>query len=537
MSDIQVLGAFIDCSRNAVLTVEAMKRFFDILKKLGYNEAMLYTEDTFEVDGEPEFGYMRGRYTKDELKEIVAYGENLGIEVVPAINGLAHMNQLFQWIKYYNCRDTGDILLIDRDETYDLLDKMIKSLRECYNSKKINIGFDEAMLMGCGRYMRLNGIVTDRQALFKRHLEKVNSIANKYGFESIIDSDMLIGFVNNELYYTKNKNIVTEEVASIVPENVTLNYWSYDQPKEIDEAMFKNHDSFNRKITFMAGSQSWLNSTAQNLYSINSYKDSIGIAKKHGVTDFYLGFFGDDGGESDYFAFLPTLTRFADLCLDRGSLKDTKKRFLDTFGIDFDDYCKLDLPSCVTKGSELQFTFSDKYFLYNDPFMGVFDTLLSDNEYETKYYRSASRKLSKMVNNPDYGYIFATSKALCDVLTYKAVLGKHTREAYAAKDKEKLKDVVKEYNTVLKKLKIYANLYRIEWLKNKKPMGGEVQDIRHGGLINRIEVCKNRLIDYIEGRVDSIYELDTPLEPDANLAYKRARWSKIVTTNLLQQVL
>ena len=142
-----------------------------------------------------------------------------------------------------------------------------------------------------------------------------------------------------------------------------------------------------------------------------------------------------------------------------------------------------------------------------------------------------------MVNNPDYGYIFATSKALCDVLTYKAVLGKHTREAYAAKDKEKLKDVVKEYNTVLKKLKIYANLYRIEWLKNKKPMGGEVQDIRHGGLINRIEVCKNRLIDYIEGRVDSIYELDTPLEPDANLAYKRARWSKIVTTNLLQQVL
>ena len=33
---------------------------------------MPYTEDIYEVDGEPYFGYMRGSYTKAEMKEIDA---------------------------------------------------------------------------------------------------------------------------------------------------------------------------------------------------------------------------------------------------------------------------------------------------------------------------------------------------------------------------------------------------------------------------------------------------------------------------------
>ena len=79
MDSINSLGVYIDCSRNAVITVSAMKKFFDVIRSMGYNSAMIYTEDTFELDEYPEFGYMRGRYTKEELKEIVAYGEKIGI--------------------------------------------------------------------------------------------------------------------------------------------------------------------------------------------------------------------------------------------------------------------------------------------------------------------------------------------------------------------------------------------------------------------------------------------------------------------------
>ena len=75
-------GVMLDCSRNAVFTVEKVKSILRILAKLGMNVLMLYTEDTYEVSEDPYFGIYRGRYTKDEIKEIDAYASTFGIELV-----------------------------------------------------------------------------------------------------------------------------------------------------------------------------------------------------------------------------------------------------------------------------------------------------------------------------------------------------------------------------------------------------------------------------------------------------------------------
>ena len=53
------LGVMIDMSRNAVMSIPSLKRYLPILRKMGYTTVFLYTEDTYEVDGEPYFGYMR----------------------------------------------------------------------------------------------------------------------------------------------------------------------------------------------------------------------------------------------------------------------------------------------------------------------------------------------------------------------------------------------------------------------------------------------------------------------------------------------
>ena len=78
-------GVMLDCSRNAVMKVCEIKRMIDYLVKMGYNALELYTEDTYEVKGEPYFGYLRGRYTCDELKEIDAYALEKGVELIPCI--------------------------------------------------------------------------------------------------------------------------------------------------------------------------------------------------------------------------------------------------------------------------------------------------------------------------------------------------------------------------------------------------------------------------------------------------------------------
>ena len=50
-----------------------------------------------------------------------------------------------------------------------------------------------------------------------------------------------------------------------------------------------------------------------------------------------------------------------------------------------------------------------------------------------------------------------------------------------------------------------------QWLKENKPHGFEVQEIRLGGLLERLKGCKIRLKDYLLGKIEKIEELDEQL--------------------------
>ena len=118
---IKTLGVMIDCSRNGVYTVETLKTMFSLLAKMGYNYVQLYTEDTYEIEGEPCFGYLRGRYSKADLKELDAAAQACGLELIPCIQTLAHLGGITRWPQYHDCTDTGDILLAGEEKTYALI--------------------------------------------------------------------------------------------------------------------------------------------------------------------------------------------------------------------------------------------------------------------------------------------------------------------------------------------------------------------------------------------------------------------------------
>ena len=120
----------LDCSRNAVMKPEQVMRFADIISSFGYNSIQLYTEDTYEIDGAPYFGYLRGRYTKEEIKAIDEHCMEKGVELIPCIQTLAHLNQIFRWSDYASIRDTDDILLekkevVSKEDILELTKDMI----------------------------------------------------------------------------------------------------------------------------------------------------------------------------------------------------------------------------------------------------------------------------------------------------------------------------------------------------------------------------------------------------------------------------
>ena len=98
--DYKHFGVMLDCSRNAVMKPESVKKMIDILSVMGYNCLELYTEDTYELPDEPYFGYMRGRYTQEELRDIDAYARSKNMELMPCIQTLAHFTNLVKHAAY-----------------------------------------------------------------------------------------------------------------------------------------------------------------------------------------------------------------------------------------------------------------------------------------------------------------------------------------------------------------------------------------------------------------------------------------------------
>ena len=95
-------GVMLDMSRNAVMKPEQVKKFAKVISAFGYNMIELYTEDTYTVDGEPYFGYMRGRYTKEELKDRLFLRRKLRLlfkkQVERLTNGMTA--DLFCWLVF-----------------------------------------------------------------------------------------------------------------------------------------------------------------------------------------------------------------------------------------------------------------------------------------------------------------------------------------------------------------------------------------------------------------------------------------------------
>lgn len=182
------IGFMADCSNNVVPSKDTIKRLVRILAALGYNYLQLYTEDTYRIEGEPYFGYMRGAYTGEELQEIVRYAAIFGIEVVPCIQTLAHLGRLFRWPVYKEVNDCFDILLAEEEKTYSLIDAMFGSLEKYFISRRVNIGMDEAFFLGAGNYMNRHGY-RPRAEIYLRHLRRVRQIAAEHGFSVMLWSD------------------------------------------------------------------------------------------------------------------------------------------------------------------------------------------------------------------------------------------------------------------------------------------------------------------------------------------------------------
>ncbi len=508
------LGVMIDCSRNGVMSPEALRRTFRLLALMGYNMVMLYTEDTYEVEGEPYFGYMRGRYTGEELRELDAYAASLGIELIPCIQVLAHINALTKWKVYQPIIDCNDILLCEDERTYALIDRMLSSLSANIRSRRIHIGMDEAHMVGLGKYLQAHGYENPFDILV-RHLNRVCKTAEKYGYHPMMWSDMFFRLANGGNYYLSGKTFsCPDRVFAAMPEDIGLVYWDYytASRKSYDEMMVA-HKKFRREIWFAGGAWCWCGFSPDNAHSIQNTCEALGSCRRNGIQHVFLTAWGDNGAECSFLATLPTLSYAASLAYGHAGKADCKRFFRALTGIRWDDFLSLDAANKLFAENGLGSN-PGKCLLYNDPLLGLYDRTVEDNLTTiVAKLCAAERMLNRPSRDPKFGYLFRTQKALVALLRQKCDLGLRARRAYQEKDRAAAGAVAESCRKVLQLLERFTETYRAQWLQERKPHGFDVQDLRLGGLAQRIRTARAVLQAYAEGKTDKIPELEETVLP------------------------
>lgn len=524
------LGVMLDCSRNAVMTVNTVKKFIRFLKDFGYNRLYLYVEDTYEIDGEPFFGYLRGRYTNEELKQIDDFAFDNGIEVIPCIQTLSHLNALLRWKRYSEMMDIDSILLVDDERTYALIEKMILTFKSCLRTDKIHIGMDESYELGKGKYRDIHGEV-DRTQLFLSHLKKVCGICDKFSLKPLMWSDMFyrIAAGDEEL----SSFTFDDSYKNVIPENLSLVYWDYYHvDKSFHNEMLSAHKKITGNIIYAGGAWKWTGFVPNNSLGIESNKVAFDACYENDVKDVFITLWGDNGAECSTFATLPSLAYIGCMAHGISDEQEIKMLFKERVGADFDDFMLLELPD-RSEGVPCNYVINpSKYQLYNDCFMGLYDSGVDVGDGNR--YKELSEKISAAtLRAGEYSYIFDTISKFCAVLAIKSEIGIRTHFVYKSKDKDELKKLICDYEVMIESTKVFYHAFKKQWYTENKANGFEIQDIRLGGLIMRMQNCHDRLCDFNNGLIESIPELEEeqlPLIDKKEIVWK---WSDIVSSNIL----
>ena len=516
------LGIMLDCSRNAVKTVDYLKGYLDHLAILGSTMAVLYTEDTYQIEGEPFFGFMRGAYTPAEIKEIDDYAASLGIELIPCIEALAHLEQIFKWGKYADIRDKDGIILEGEEKTYALIEKMVATWASCVRSRRIHLGMDEAHGLGTGEHEKRFG----KQSPFdiiNRHLKRCCAICEKYGVKPMIWSDMYfrIGSKTNAYYDLDSQP--PKKVAKDIPKGLELVYWDYYHDDQVFyEKFIDKHRAISGDPLMASGVWTWSLFWYDHDVTRKTVEPCLKACRTKKLKEVFFTMWGDNGGYCDYGSALAGLAYAAEMSFT-GEAPDAllEKRVKALFG--GSSY------KAVTAFGEVSGMLAN-HILLDDPIMLLYlHSRSHDNECWGRIgigkgfadVKAAFDKARKAIARAPEGEAgsMAYARAMADALCLKMALAEKVFAMAKKKDHRKdakaLLGIAVDYEEAISRF--YSEFHQM-WHTQNKPFGLESIQVRLGGQVIRAGELVMRLEAFIDGKDKTIPEFaelaragDTPV--------------------------
>lgn len=497
-------GMMLDMSRGGVMTVEAVKGMIDAHAALGLNLMMLYTEDTYTVPEAPYLGYLRGRYTEKELREMDDYAAESGVELVPCVQTLAHLEQFLQWDVNRDIKDNDCVLMIDEPKTYAWIRAALTALRRCFRTNRIHIGMDEAHGVGLGEYYQKHGAV-NRFELLNRHLNRVVDICKELGFKPIMWSDMFyrLGSKNNDYYDTDA--VVPESAIAQIPD-VALCYWDYYHTDEQFYAgMLEGHRKMGKEVVFAGGIWTWSGILPHVRKTNATMYPALRACLKAGIGTVLATSWGDDGCETDYRLALNQLPIYSEhVWLGEDCTRAEVER----------------MGERLTGLSEACFNAMGAFYADDEdrrPGKGLFycDPLypLTEGLWDLTGYREGLEEgiktLERHLDDSRCEYAWLAMRIALEKLNWVNEL----RPAYLRGDKAVVLTMANEKLPAMRELYVkMMSVWREQWESGRKRNGWETICARLGAVIARLDDVQRILLRWADGTIECVEELDeTPL--------------------------
>ncbi len=513
-----LLGVMLDCSRNAVMRPEHIQEvWIPRLALLGYNLLMLYTEDTYELPGEPYFGWQRGAYTAAELRSLVAAASAVHIEVIPCIQTLGHLERILRHSAYRDVRDTASVLMVGEPKTYALIEKMIGHWAGITASRRLHVGMDEAHDLGRGRYLDRFGY-RPAYELFQEHLGRVAGICRRHGVRPMIWSDMFFRLGSSSGGYYDPRAIIPPRVIRKIPRNVDLVYWDYyhDSPGFYREWITR-HRAMGRDPIMASGIWTWNRYWYDYRRTEANAGACVRACREAGLRELFFTMWGDNGAYCDHDSAFAGMAFCAELAYSGSEAPDSgrlEKRFQAICGGHYAAHRLAgDLHGGVVQGWDPD--------LWDDPFFETrFRTWAGDDpgrmaEAAQGYQRLAERLARYRWDRKagDCRHAWRVAVAFAERYTLSA----HLLAAYRKRDRRAVERVRRRIPRVLASVRAVADSFRSMWMAHNKPQGFETLQARWGMLEARYREMDKRLCEYLGGKIRSLAELDQPCPPSGTV--------------------
>lgn len=499
----ETLGIMLDVSRNAVLRTEALQRLICHMALMGINQLMLYTEDTYEIPGEPLFGYFRGRYTQAELRAIDDYATHFGIEVVPCIQTLGHLEQVLKWTHFKPMQDIGGVLLSGDERTAQFIERMITAASAPFRSKRIHIGMDEADGVGAGIYRVRNGA---RPAfdILTEHLRATTDTCHRLGLRPMIWSDMFFRLGSETHDYYDRNAVISEQAVARVPEGVDFVYWDYyhSDPAFYSEWIAR-HRAMGKEPVYAGGIWAWNRWWTQLKHTLRTLEAGMSAARQNNVKEAVATIWGDDGMEADLLSTLPGIQFFAEMGYGtaeaaRANLATNLRGSCAISAQPWIDASDLDLPPVADPG-QFYHANPSKWLLWHDPLLGFLDKHVPASF--APYYAELATRFARdaVLGAADARLNFPAR--IAEVLSLKCELHHALRPAYAAGDREALSRLLRhtlpELHAAVTRLRsehetLWNGLYRV--------FGWEALERRYAALLARLDTLARKLTAYLDNQ-------------------------------------